>query len=698
MLNIIKKETTWEGKRLILETGRMANLAAGSVLVTYGNTQILATVSVGSKVNPEIDFIPLSVHYLEKYYAVGKIPGGFFKRESKPSEREVLISRLIDRPIRPIINPNFKNEIQIIVNVLSYDSEVDTDVPAIIAASSALAISGVPTLGIVGASRVCKLSNNLQVNPLVSEINEHNNSLNLLVAGTKEGILMVESEASELQEEEMLEALDAGFESFQQIITLIEDLQKNVNRPELQAIPFSEGYSKLLNRVNELTRSKLVECFAIKTKQERSSAIEKVLEETRESLKKDFLEEDIAVYFKTLFKDVEKDIVRNTILEKAVRIDGRKVNEIRNIQCEIDVLNAAHGSALFTRGETQALVVATLGSEEDEQIVDGILGDGRDKFMLHYNFPSFSVGEVGRVGAPGRREVGHGKLAFRALNPVMPKESEFPYTVRLVSEVLQSNGSSSMATVCGSSLALMAAGVPIKKTVAGIAMGLIKEGEGYAILSDILGDEDYLGDMDFKVAGTKDGITALQMDLKISSIDSVIMKKALEQAKEGRMHILNKMEETISSARREVGKSTPKIRVIAIDKEKIPEVIGSGGKVIKALTSAYGVKITVKDDGIVKIYGNNEENINNVLKEIASKVLEPEVGAIYSGKVVKLLDFGAFVNFIGNKDGFLHISEITDNRNTNISSILKVGDIIKIKVAKIDHQGKIRLTMKDIAQ
>ncbi|MGV3278874.1 polyribonucleotide nucleotidyltransferase [Rickettsiales bacterium LUAb2] len=691
---IIQKKILWEGKELVIETGRMANQASGSVLVTYGNTQVLATVVVDKKSNPELDFIPLSVHYQEKYYAIGKIPGGFFKRESKPSEREVLISRLIDRPIRPTINENFKNEIQIIAMVLAYDKEVDTDITAIIASSAALAISGTPITDIVAAARVSVLNDKLVVNPLNSDINAQENKLDLVVAGTRDGILMVESEAKELSEELMLEALDKGFNSFQAVIELIADLQKEVNKPELPVVEMGETHKQIVSAVDAAARTNLTNAFKISSKQERVKAITDAKDQALATIKDKFSESDLNVYFSSVFTNLEKNIVRTMILKDKIRIDGRGLSDIRNITSEVDVIKQAHGSALFTRGETQALAVTTLGSEEDEQIVDDITREGRDRFLLHYNFLPFSVGEVGRVGAPGRREVGHGKLAFRALNPLIPNEQEFPYSMRVVSEILGSNGSSSMATVCGSCLSLMAAGVPIKALVAGIAMGLIKESNDYAVLSDILGDEDHLGDMDFKVAGTKDGITALQMDLKITSINKEIMTKALAEAKNGRMHILGEMSKTLSAPRSEVSDNSPKTRILVIDKDKIPEVIGSGGKVIKGIINTYGVKISVKDTGLVRIYGTNKVNVDNACEEIRSIVIEPEVGQTYSGKVVKVLEFGAFINFMGSKDGFLHVSEITDKRNVDVNDYVKVGDIIKVKVVKIDNTGKIRLSTK----
>lgn len=695
---IIKKELEWEGKKLILETGRMATLAAGSVLATYGSTQVLAAVSVGKTANYELDFIPFSVHYQEKYYAVGKIPGGFFKRETKPSEREVLISRLIDRPLRPTINPQFKNEIQLIVTLLSYDGQTDTDVLSIIAGSAALALSGVPVLDTVAASKVGYINDQFVVNAPVPEHTEQS-KLDLVVAGTKDGLLMVESEAKELSEDQLLKALEVGLNSFAPVLNLIEELKTECGKPALTFLEASEESKNLRAELEKVAKSSLQEAFTIKNKTERLVALIAAEEEAKSKLASMFDESLVSVHFKSAFKDLEKEIVRGAILKDGSRIDGRKLDEVRHITCELDVLNSAHGSALFTRGETQALVVTTLGSEEDEQIVDGVTSSGRDRFMLNYNFPPFSVGEVGKFGAPGRREVGHGKLAFRAISPMLPQTTnDFPYTIRVVSEILQSNGSSSMATVCGTSLSLMAAGVPLKKSVAGIAMGLIKEGEDYAILSDILGDEDHLGDMDFKVAGTKDGITALQMDLKITSINFNIMREALRQAQQGRNHILDIMEGSITSARKELKSSSPKIKVIVIDKEKIPEVIGSGGKVIKSLINTYGVKITVKDDGVVKIYGTDKESINNVLKEIAAKVVDPEVGVIYSGKVVKVLEFGAFINFIGNKDGFLHISELPEKVSGDMNDALKAGDVIRIKVVNIDRQGKIRLTMKGVDQ
>ncbi len=694
MFNVIEKKISWGNRDLTLQTGKIARLADGAVVAKYGDSAVLATVVFDKNPKYDLDFFPLTVNYQDKYYAAGKIPGGFFKREGKQTEREILISRLIDRPIRPLFDERFRHEVQVVVSVLNYDGENSVDVLSVIAASAALAISGIPMSELVGCAKVGFINNSFVLNPTKEQVSTSN--LELVVAGTKKGVLMVESEAKELNETQMLDAVKFAHTEFSKVIALIEDLQKSVAKPLFELAPFeSEDSIKMVTKLNSLAEQELRVAFKLKNKAERVKKIKETESKTLEALVAEgFAEDLIKRHFKFYFKKLEKDIVRNDILDNKVRIDGRGLADIRPITTEIDLFSRPHGTALFTRGETQALVFATLGTDSDEQIIDDIEGDNRDGFMLHYNFPPYSVGEVGRMSGPGRREVGHGKLAFRAIRPMLPNKEAFPYTIRLVSEITESNGSSSMATVCGSSLALMAAGVPLVKPVSGIAMGLIKEGEKFAVLSDILGDEDHLGDMDFKVAGTRDGITSLQMDIKITSITYEIMEIALKQAIAGRQHILGIMDKTISQGRTETSQYAPQIKTLTIDKDKIKEVIGSGGKVIKEICATYNVKIDISEEGFVKIYGVGQEGIEGALKVVQGIVAVPELNAVYDGKVVKVLEFGAFVNFLGKNDGFLHISEITDKRGSNINDFIKEGETFKVKVVQIDDKGKIRLSKK----
>jgi polyribonucleotide nucleotidyltransferase len=694
VFNIVEKKITWAGKELSFQTGKIARQADGSVVAKYGNTQVLATVVFSKSSNYDLDFFPLTVHYQDKYYSVGKIPGGFFKRETKPTEREVLISRLIDRPIRPLFDERFRNEVQVIVSTLSCDKETSTDALAILAASAALAISGVPILDTVAAAKVAYINDEYVLNPSIPQIKE--STLDLIVAGTSDGILMVESEAKELSEEVMLGALKFAHSNFAPVIELIEDFKSAVNKSPYTIDDLDTPEVKaFISKMIDVAEANLVKAFSNKDKATRVEQITEAKDIAKEAFKNSEFEESfINRHFSYYFKSLEKDIVRGDILDKGIRIDGRNLEQIRQIETEVDLFPTPHGSALFTRGETQALVFVTLGTESDEQIIDDIEQEGRERFMLHYNFPSYSVGETGRVGAPGRREIGHGKLAWRAIHPLLPTKEEFPYTIRLVSEITESNGSSSMATVCGSSLALMSAGVPLPKPVAGIAMGLIKEGDKFAVLSDILGDEDHLGDMDFKVAGTETGITSLQMDIKITSITHEIMEVAVNQAKHGRMYILGEMAKSISVPKSTLSGTAPKIKTIQIDKDKIKDIIGSGGKTIKEICERFEVKIDISNEGLVKIAGVDIDKVNAALGNVISIVAVPEVGKIYKGKIVKLLDFGAFVNFMPNRDGFLHISELSDNRNSNINDFLKVGDVLDVKVAQVDDKGKIRLTVK----
>lgn len=691
MFNITEKTIVWGDRELTLQTGKIARLADGAVVAKYGETEVLATVVFDKKPKYDLNFFPLTVHYQDKYYAAGKIPGGFFKREGKQTEREILISRLIDRPIRPLFDERFRNEVQIVVSVLNYDDENSVDVLSIIAASAALAISGIPMAETVGAAKVGYINNNFVLNPTKSQMPTTN--LDLVVAGTAKGVLMVESEAKELDEAVMLDAVKFAHNEFSKVITLIEDLKQAVNKPMFEVEPFENPeVLAMVTELNAFAKDSLVDAFSTKDKAQRSAKIKEAMELTLNHLTtKEFSAELLDRHFGFYFKKLEKDIVRGDILNKAVRIDGRGLEDIRPIVAEIDLFKRAHGSALFTRGETQALVFATLGTDSDEQIIDDIEGDTRGNFMLHYNFPPFSVGEVGRMAGPGRREVGHGKLAWRAIKPVLPNKDDFPYTLRVVSEITESNGSSSMATVCGSSLALMSAGVPLGSSVAGIAMGLIKEDDKFAVLSDILGDEDHLGDMDFKVAGTANGITALQMDIKITSITYDIMQQALQQAKAGRNHILNIMLGVISKHKDTLSEYAPKVETLKIDKEKIKDVIGSGGKVIKEICATNNVKIDISEDGVVKIFGTNPEGLKNALKTVQGIVEVPEIGKEYVGKVVKVLEFGAFVNLLPKTDGFLHISELTKDRGVDINTLIKEGETVNVKLVSIDDKGRLKL-------
>ena len=691
MFEVYRKELTWGGKLLTFETGKIARQADGAVMVTYGGTTVLCTAVGASSAKPGIDFFPLTVNYQEKTFAAGRIPGGFFKREGRPSEKETLVSRLIDRPIRPLFHKNYKNETQVIATVLSHDMENDPDIVAIIGASAALTISGLPFMGPIGACRVGWSGSEYILNPTVEQMKEA--TLDLVVAGTKEGVLMVESEASELSEEVMLGAVDYGHKEIENVIDAIIELAE-VAAKEPRPLPEEPVEKDDYLKTIKPYKKKFEKAYKETDKSKRS----KILNEIRNEIINELGELVNVTLASTLIKDLEADIVRGNILKTKERIDGRDTKTVRPIVAEVGTLPRAHGSALFTRGETQTLVVATLGTGQDEQIIDSLEGEYRSKFMLHYNFPPYSVGEAGRVGSPGRREIGHGKLAWRAVNPLLPEGEDFPYTVRIVSEVTESNGSSSMATVCGTSLALMDAGVPIKKPVAGIAMGLIKEKKEFSVLSDILGDEDHLGDMDFKVAGTKDGITSLQMDIKITSITKEIMEIALDQAKDGRIHILNEMGKAISNSREMLAESAPKITTMKIKLEKIRDVIGPGGKMIREICESTGAKVDIEDDGTIKIAASDTESAEAAQKRINDIVAEAELGVIYSGKVVKTVDFGAFVNFLGTKDGLVHISELQDARTEKTTDICKEGDIVKVKVIGFDDRGKVKLSMKRVNQ
>jgi polyribonucleotide nucleotidyltransferase len=690
MFNIVKKEINWGGKKLTLETGRVARQADGAVMLTCGDTVILATAVAAKSAKPDIDFFPLTVNYQEKYYASGKIPGGYFKREARPTESETLISRLIDRPIRPLFPNSFRNEVQVLPTVISYDKDNDPEVLALIASSAALAISGIPFMGPVAAAKVGMIDGNFILNPTKEQI--VSSSLELVVAGTADAVLMVESEASGLSEKQMLDAVKFGHDKANEVINLIKEFAKEAAKPRW--IIEEKDYTELKNKISKAVSADLQKAFNQKDKQTRSNLIGEAKEKTKKLFDGD--ETYSAVEINDQFKNVEKEIVRTQILKDSKRIDGRKLNEVRDIRCEVGVLPKVHGSALFTRGETQALVVATLGTQDDEQRLETLDGLVRSRFMLHYNFPPFSVGEVGRIGT-GRREIGHGKLAWRAINASLPSKEEFPYTFRIVSEITESNGSSSMATVCGSSLALMDAGVPIKKPIAGIAMGLIKEGNDYSILSDILGDEDHLGDMDFKVAGTDDGITSLQMDIKITGITFEIMEKALAQAKEGRIHILGEMAKTMKESRKELSKNTPKMEKMQVDKKDIAAVIGKGGATIREIVELSGAKLDINDDGVITIAAADEESRNKAVEMIKDIVAKPEMGKIYKGKVVKIMEFGAFVNFLGKQDGLVHISQLAAKRVENVSDVVKEGDEVSVKVVGFDR-GKVKLSMKEAAE
>ena len=685
----IEHTFTLGNQQITLETNRIAKQADASVVVTCGETMVMANICAAKTQKPDIDFFPLTVNYQEKYYASGKIPGGFFKREARPTERETLTSRLIDRPIRPLFHKNFKNETQVTLTVLSYDGSVDPDVIAMYATGAALAISGLPVAGTLGAARVGYIDDQLVANPTIEEM--QNSKLDLIVAGTEEGVLMVESEAQELPESTMLEAVNFGHDFYQNFIKEAHVFASKTEIKPFDVPGLPEFYEGLQKDIAAKIADPIREAYGLVDKQERSQKLTAIRSSIIENV-----EDDQVLAATTIIKDIEKDVVRGDIIKNKSRIDGRKLDEVRQITCELDILPRAHGSSLFTRGETQAIVVTTLGTGDDEQMIDSLDPMHKQHFMLHYNFPPYSVGEVGRMGATGRREIGHGKLAWRAVHPMLPKKEDFPYTLRLVSEITESNGSSSMATVCGSSLALMAAGVPIKKHIGGIAMGLIKEGDDFVVLSDILGDEDHLGDMDFKVAGTMDGITSLQMDIKITSITKEIMEIALNQASGGRKHIIGIMNEAISETRSKFSKHAPQIISITIDKAKIKDVIGSGGKVIRNIVEVSGAKLEVNDDGIVKIASSNEESINIAKKMVEDIVAEPEVGKVYTGKVVKIVEFGAFVNFMGARDGLLHVSQISQKRVENVSDVLSEGQEVQVKVLDVDRAGKVKLSMKEV--
>jgi polyribonucleotide nucleotidyltransferase len=686
----------WGGRPLVLETGKIARQADGAVLATYGETVVLATVVSEKQPKPGFDFFPLTVNYQEKTFAAGKIPGGFFKREGRPSEKETLTSRLIDRPIRPLFAEGYKNDTQVVLTVLQHDLENDPDVVAMVAASAALTLSGVPFMGPIGAARVGYIAGEYVLNPHVDEMPE--SKLDLVVAGTGDAVMMVESEAYELSEDIMLGAVTFGHKAFQPVIDAIIKLAEAAAKEPREHEP--ADLSELEGEMLKLVEGELREAYKITDKQERYAAVDAVKAKVKEAFTPAEGEEAkwTSEQVGSVFKELQAKIVRWNILDTGSRIDGRDLKTVRPIVSEVGVFPRTHGSAVFTRGETQALVVATLGTGEDEQFVDALTGTYKETFMLHYNFPPYSVGETGRMGSPGRREIGHGKLAWRAIHPMLPGADQFPYTVRVVSEITESNGSSSMATVCGTSLALMDAGVPLTKPVAGIAMGLIKEGERFAVLSDILGDEDHLGDMDFKVAGTEDGITSLQMDIKISGITEEIMKVALDQAKGGRAHILGEMAKAISEGRSELGEYAPRIEVMNIPTDKIRDVIGTGGKVIREIVEKTGAKINIEDDGTVKIASSNAKEIEAAKKWIHSLTAEPEVGEIYEGTVVKTADFGAFVNFFGPKDGLVHISQLAQERVAKTTDVVKEGDKVFVKLMGFDERGKVRLSMKVVDQ
>ncbi len=691
MFDVKKVEIEWAGKKLNLETGKIARQADSSVIATYGGTTVMANVVAAKEANPDMDFFPLTVNYQEKYYSVGKIPGGFFKREARPTEKETLVSRLIDRPVRPLFHKDFKNETQVTCTVISHDQENDSDIVAMVAASAALTLSGLPFLGPLGAVKIGFINNEFVVNPTKDELSD--SKLELVLAGTKEGVLMIESEAHELSEKQMLEAVVLGQESYKPVIEAIISLAKQAAKEPWVIGEKDEQIKTLPKKINEEFGSKFIEAYKIIEKQNRSERLSEIRSEISEKYITDTLS---SVLLSDAIKNVEKDIVRGQLIKTGNRIDGRDTKTVRSIECEIGILERTHGSALFTRGETQALVVSTLGTGLDEQRIDAIDGEYTENFMLHYNFPPYSVGEVGRVGSTSRREIGHGKLAWRAIHPMLPSKDKFPYTYRVVSEITESNGSSSMATVCGTSMSLMDAGVPLERPVAGIAMGLIKENDKYVILSDILGDEDHLGDMDFKVAGTSEGITSLQMDIKITSITAEIMKEALAQAKEGRFHILDEMAKAINQPNKSISQYAPTITNLQINKDKIREVIGKGGAVIREISETTGAKIEINDEGLVSIAAVNKKSGTDALEWIKGIVEEPEIGKIYEGKVIKIMDFGAFVNFMGSTDGLVHISQLKNERVEKVEDVISEGDMVKVKVLDIDSRGKIKLSMKAV--
>jgi len=692
MFEVHRKELMWGGRRLVLETGKVARQADGAVMATYGETTVLCTAVGAKQPKPGVDFFPLTVNYQEKTFAAGKIPGGFFKREGRPSEKEVLTSRLIDRPIRPLFAQAFRNETQVVCTVLSHDLENDPDIVALVGASAALTLSGIPFLGPIGGARVGYIDGQYVLNPKLDEI--PNTQLDLIVAGTVEGVLMVESEAKELSEDVMLGAVMFGHRSFQPVIQAIIELAEAAAKEPWDLPEKPATAATIEARLRDAVAGDLAAAYAERQKQARSN----MLDAAKAKIAEIFSDEAERTLAGKLFKELEKDIVRGAILDGKARIDGRDTKTVRPISVEVGVLPRAHGSALFTRGETQAIVVATLGTGQDEQIIDALEGEFRSNFLLHYNFPPYATGEAGRMGSPGRREIGHGKLAWRAVHPLLPEKEKFPYTIRVVSEITESNGSSSMASVCGASLSLMDAGVPLLRPVAGIAMGLIKEGPKFAVLSDILGDEDHLGDMDFKVAGTEKGVTALQMDIKITSITEEIMRVALLQAQSGRLHILGEMSRALDTAREGVSSNAPRITTITIPKDKIREVIGSGGKVIREICEVTGAKIDIEDDGTIKVAAVDADASRAAIDWIRGIVAEPELGVVYSGKVVKTVDFGAFVNFLGARDGLVHISELAPQRVGKTTDVVKVGDQVKVKVLGFDDRGKVKLSMKQVDQ
>ncbi|MGE7414195.1 polyribonucleotide nucleotidyltransferase [Methylobacterium tarhaniae] len=695
MFDVQREELLWGGRKLVLETGKVARQADGAVVATYGETSVLATVVSMKEPKPGIDFLPLTVNYQERTYAAGRIPGGYFKREGRPSEKETLVSRLIDRPIRPLFVEGWRNDTQVVVTVLSHDLETDPDVLAMVAASAALTLSGVPFMGPIGAARVGYVGGQYKLNPPIQEM--EGSTLDLVVAGTQDAVLMVESEAKELPEDVMLGAVMFGHKHFQPVIEAIIRLAEKAAKEPRDFQPADN--SEVEKAVLEVGEAELREAYKKTVKQERYAAVDAVKAKVMAALAPPEGEARFeAEKIKAAFKEAQSKVVRWNILDTGSRIDGRDVKTVRPILSEVGVLPRTHGSALFTRGETQALVVATLGTGDDEQFIDALEGTYKETFLLHYNFPPYSVGETGRMGSPGRREIGHGKLAWRAVHPMLPPAHEFPYTIRVVSEITESNGSSSMASVCGASLSLMDAGVPLRRPVAGIAMGLILEGERYAVLSDILGDEDHLGDMDFKVAGTEEGITSLQMDIKIAGITEEIMRVALAQAKDGRATILGEMAKALTAARPELGEHAPRIETMQIPTDKIREVIGTGGKVIREIVEKTGAKIDIQDTGIIKIASSDGKAIKAAYNWIRSIVAEAEVGMIYEGTVVKTMEFGAFVNFFGAKDGLVHISELAAQRVAKVTDVVKEGDKVKVKFLGQDERGKIRLSMKVVDQ
>ena len=690
-----KIEIEWGGRPLVLETGKVARQADGAVVASYGETTVLATVVSEKSPRPGLDFFPLTVNYQEKYFAAGRIPGGFFKREGRPTEKETLTSRLIDRPIRPLFAEGYRNDTQVILTVLSHDLENDPDIVAMVAASAALTLSGIPFMGPIGGARVGYINGNYVLNPAIEDLDQ--SSLDLVVAGTADAVLMVESEARELSEEVMLGAVMFGHREFQPVIDAIIRLAERAAKTPREHIVADNA--ELAGKVRELAEAGLRQAYGIVDKTERRDAIDAVKAAAKEALIPEGADDaPTPQLVGDLLKKVESAIVRNNILDTGSRIDGRDLRTVRPIVAEAGILPRTHGSALFTRGETQALVVATLGTGEDEQMIDSLEGTYKQAFMLHYNFPPYSVGETGRIGSPGRREIGHGKLAWRAIRPVLPAAADFPYTIRVVSEITESNGSSSMATVCGTSLSLMDAGVPLKAPVAGIAMGLILEGERHAVLSDILGDEDHLGDMDFKVAGTADGVTSLQMDIKIDGITEEIMRVALDQARDGRVHILGEMAKALGEARAELGEYAPRIETLKIPVDKIRDVIGTGGKVIREIVEKTGAKVDVSDDGTIKVASPDGASIRAAINWIKGLTDEPEVGVIYKGTVVKVMDFGAFVNFFGPKDGLVHISQLAPRRVEKVTDVVKEGEQVYVKLLGIDDRGKVRLSMKVVDQ